>query len=247
MYIIGIIILIGYAMIELEINPQPDDETCGSTCLHAVYRHYGYDIEHTEVIKTVKRSLSGGTLAPYLGMHALERGFTASILINNMDIFDPSWFEHSEAAVNLSAKLEEQLKYKSNEGIRQSSLAYQDFLHAGGIIKFKFLNVELLMEYFSYRLPIITGLSATYLYNTQREYYVDGKSISDDVKGTPLGHFVIITGYDQVHRQIIVADPYQANKMSGNCYYRVSAHRLINAILMGMITYDANLLIIQPK
>ena len=234
-------------MLNIEINAQPNDETCGSTCLHAVYRHYGYDISLEEVIKTVKCSISGGTLAPYLGVHALERGFTASILVNNMDIFDPSWFEHSEASVNLSAKLEEQLKYKPNEGISQSSLAYQDFLQAGGIIKFKFLNVELLMEYFSYHLPIITGLSATYLYNLSREYFENGKSILDDIKGRPCGHFVIITGYDPVHRQIVVADPFQGNRMSGNCYYRVSAHRLINAILMGMITYDANLLIIQRK
>lgn len=234
-------------MLNIEINAQPNDETCGATCLHAIYRHYGYDISHDEVIQTVKRSESGGTLAPYLGVHALERGFTSSILVNNMDIFDPSWFEHSEASLNLSAKLEEQLKYKPNEGIGQSSLAYQDFLRAGGIIKFKFLNVDLLMEYFSYNLPIITGLSATYLYNTTREYFENGKAIADDVKGTPCGHFVIMTGYDPVHRHIIVADPFQGNRMSGNCYYKVSAHRLINAILMGMITYDANLLIIQPK
>ena len=234
-------------MIDIKINTQPDDETCGPTCLHAIYQHYGYDISLEEVAKTVKRSASGGTLAPYLGIHALERGFTASILINNMDIFDPSWFEHSEASVNLSAKLEEQLKYKENEGIKQSSLAYQEFLHAGGIIKFKFLSVELLKEYFSYNLPIITGLSATYLYNSPREIFTNKKSMFDDVKGTPCGHFVIIAGFDETHRQIVVVDPFRENPLSRNNYYRVSAHRLINAILMGMITYDANLLIIQPK
>ncbi|MDI1351290.1 MAG: peptidase-C39 like family protein [bacterium] len=234
-------------MLNIKIDAQPNDETCGATCLHAIYRHYGYDTSLEEVILSLKKSISGGTLAPYLGVHALERGFTASVLVNNMDIFDPTWFEHSEASVNLSVKLEEQLQYKPNEGISQASLAYQEFLHAGGIIKFKFLSIDLLMEYFSYHLPIITGLSATYLYNTPREYFENGKSIFDDIKGTPCGHFVIIMGFDPIHRQIVVADPFQANRMSGNCYYRVSAHRLINAILMGMITYDANLLIIQPK
>jgi ABC-type bacteriocin/lantibiotic exporter with double-glycine peptidase domain len=67
-------------MINMEINAQPDDETCGATCLHTIYQHYGYDISHEEVIKTVKRSASGGTLAPYLGVHALERGFTAMLI-----------------------------------------------------------------------------------------------------------------------------------------------------------------------
>ena len=234
-------------MINIKINTQPDDETCGPTCLHAIYKHYGYDISLKEVVKTVKRSASGGTLAPYLGLHALERGFTASVLINNMDIFDPSWFEHSEASVNLSVKLAEQLKYKDDEGIKQSSLAYQDFLAAGGIIKFKFLSVELLKEYFSYNLPLITGLSATYLYNSPREIYEDGIAKFDDIRGTPCGHFVIIAGFDETHNQIVVVDPHRENPLSRNNYYNVSSHRLINAILMGMITYDANLLIIQPK
>ena len=234
-------------MIDIKISTQPDDETCGPTCLHAIYQHYGYKISLNEVIKTVKRSASGGTLAPYLGVHALERGFTASVLINNMDIFDPSWFEHSEAAVNLSAKLTEQLKYKNNEGIIQSSLAYQDFLQAGGLIKFKFLSLDLLKEYFSYNVPIITGLSSTYLYNSPREIYENKTSRFDDVRGTPCGHFVIIAGFDDIHNQIVVVDPYQKNTLAHNNYYRVSAHRLINAILMGMITYDANLLIIYPK
>lgn len=234
-------------MINIKIKTQPDDEACGPTCLHAIYQYYGYDISLKEVINTVKHSSLGGTLAPYLGTHALEHGFTASILINNMDIFDPTWFEHSEASVNLSAKLDEQLKYKNDEGIKQSSLAYQEFLHAGGIIKFKFLSVELLKEYFSYNLPIITGLSATYLYNSPREVYNNKISTFDDVKGTPCGHFVVITGFDEVHNQIIVADPHRQNPLSHNNYYKVSSHRLINAILLGMITYDANLLIIQPK
>lgn len=234
-------------MIDIKIDTQPDDETCGPTCLHAIYHYYGYDISLNDVVSTIKRSNSGGTLAPYLGTHALQHGFTASVLINNMDIFDPSWFEHSEASVNLSAKLAEQLKYKDSEGIKQSSLAYQEFLQAGGIIKFKFLSLELLKEYFSYNLPIITGLSATYLYNSPREIYENKTSKFDDIRGTPCGHFVIIAGFDEIHRQIVVVDPHRENPLSRNNYYRVSSHRLINAILMGMITFDANLLIIQPK
>ncbi|MBA2649546.1 MAG: C39 family peptidase [Legionella sp.] len=234
-------------MLDIEINTQPDDETCGPTCLHAIYRYYGLNISLEEVAKTVKRSLSGGTLAPYLGSHAIEHGFTASILINNMDIFDPAWFEHSEASVNLSAKLEEQLKYKKDPGIQQSSLAYQEFLAVGGIIKFKFISIELLKEYFSYNLPIITALSSTYLYNSSREVFENKVSRFDDIRGRPVGHFVIIAGYDEVHNHIVVVDPHRENPISRNNYYRVSVHRLINAILMGMVTYDANLLIIQPK
>jgi hypothetical protein len=30
-------------------------------------------------------------------------------------------------------------------------------------------------------------------------------------------------------------------------YYQVGIHRLINAILLGIVTYDANILIIEPS
>jgi hypothetical protein len=42
-----------------------------------------------------------------------------------------------------------------------------------------------------------------------------------------------------------VADPYQDNPYSSDLYYHVPVGRLINAIMLGIVTYDANLLIIS--
>ena len=53
--------------------------------------------------------------------------------------------------------------------------------------------------------------------------------------------------YDAEHKHIIIADPYRENPISKNNYYSVKVHSLINAILLGIITYDANFLIIEPK
>ena len=36
----------------LEILAQPDDATCGPTCLHAVYRHFGDALPLDSVIVT---------------------------------------------------------------------------------------------------------------------------------------------------------------------------------------------------
>ena len=80
-------------MIELHIKTQPNDETCGATCLQAIYDYYGFNIALPDVIQGVKKSLSGGTLAPYLGQHALAHGFDATIYVNNLTVFDPSWFD----------------------------------------------------------------------------------------------------------------------------------------------------------
>jgi hypothetical protein len=37
--------------LELEMLPQPDDTTCGPTCLHAVYRYRGHEIPLDQVIR----------------------------------------------------------------------------------------------------------------------------------------------------------------------------------------------------
>ena len=125
--------------------------------------------------------------------------------------------------------------------------AYVNFLEAGGDIKFKDLTIQLLKKYFEQKIPIIAGLSATYLYGTKREYTLDEQSIYDDIKGEPCGHFVVLCGYDDTKRHVVVADPHRENPISYNNYYKVSINKLINAILLGVITSDANLLIIQPK
>jgi hypothetical protein len=62
----------------LEILRQPDNVTCGPTCLHAVYRYYGEDLSLNEVIRTTP-TLPGdppgaGTLARWhAGGHARLR------------------------------------------------------------------------------------------------------------------------------------------------------------------------------
>ncbi|WP_133130900.1 C39 family peptidase [Legionella yabuuchiae] len=236
-------------MINLKINTQPDDETCGPTCLHAIYQYLGLKISLEQVIVDVERSLSGGTLAPLLGKHALAKGFETTIYINNLDIFDPTWFKNDEVPSDiLISKLDAQMKHKWDKDIIQSSIAYQQFLEMGGTVRFTTINVNLLKDYFSQNIPILTGLSATYLYRSPREIYTtDGVAHYDDVRGTPCGHFVVLCGYDESKRHIIVADPHRENPLSHNNYYKVSSNRLINAIMLGVLTYDANLLIIQPK
>lgn len=72
------------------------------------------------------------------------------------------------------------------------------------------------------------------------------ESMMDDIKGYPSGHFVVLAGYDD-HRRVIVADPYEENPLSGNNYYAVNVTRLINSIMLGIVTFDANILIIEPS
>jgi len=67
------------------------------------------------------------------------------------------------------------------------------------------------------------------------------------VRGLPSGHFVIIGGYDSERRKVLVVDPYQANPYASTHAYWLSVDRVVNAVLLGIVTHDANLLIIPPK
>jgi hypothetical protein len=227
--------------LELEILRQPDDTTCGPTCLHAIYRYYGLQLSLAELIESVPQLDEGGTLAVMLGCDALQRGFQATILTYNLNIFDPTWFA---PGVDLPERLRRQAEFKRWEKLQLATQAYLEFLTLGGQIRMEDLNHGLLLRYLDRCVPILTGLTSTFLYSCARERPYDNQS--DDIHGFPAGHFVVICGYDSQRQTASVADPYLANPLRGQHYYEVTLDRLIGAVLLGVLTYDANLLIIQP-
>jgi hypothetical protein len=145
----------------------------------------------------------------------------------------------------LIAKLELQRHYKKNRKLRTSSEGYIEFLQHGGKIRFEDLNTELLLATLHGGGPVIAGLSSTFLYKSMRE---DPRTnVNDDIKGRPSGHFVIITGVDLEARTVQITDPYFPNAISDIQTYTVTTSRLMGALLLGVVTYDANLLVITKK
>ena len=60
---------------------------------------------------------------------------------------------------------------------------------SGGTIRMQELNSQLIRGFLKKSIPILTGLSSTYLYFTKREIPENCKP--DDVRGCPCGHFVV--------------------------------------------------------
>jgi hypothetical protein len=179
-----------------------------------------------------------------LGNHALRRGYRATIYSYNLNVFDPSWVGFSRKKMIERLKRQMAFKYKRRK-LRVASKAYIQFLEAGGVLRFAELDADLIRSYLSRSRPILTGLSATYLYGTPRE--VPQFDIYDDIKGEPAGHFVVISGFDEKKRCVYLADPMTPNPIGKDQVYGVSFERLINSIMLGIVTYDANLLIIEPN
>lgn len=235
--------------IKLDIQAQPDDESCGPACLYSLYRYYGRkDLKLKRVVSEVQRLESGGTLAEILACHALKQGFRSTIYTFHLQMFDPTWFAADGVvhdAQDLAERLEQQVKVKkADKRLRVSTRAFKEFLSLGGVLKMMDLTPSLIRAYLSQRVPIIAGLSSTFLYRTSRE--LGGKNEDDDVRGQPQGHFVMLVGYDSHADEVLVADPLDHNPPFHTAKFRLSMTRLINAILLGILTYDANLLVIEP-
>ena len=224
----------------LAIEPQPNEVTCGATCLHAVYRYWHDDETLDGVIGRMHSLEHGGTFAVYLACDALRKGYSATIYTYNLLVFDPTWFDEG---VDIAQKLIMQHEIKPDFRLRHVTEGYVEFLRRGGELKLADLSVELLQSHLSRKIPLLTGLSSTYLYRVAREY--GPNDIPDDLRGGPSGHFVVIAGFDASNNSVLVVDPYQPNPYTAHAYW-IPADRLIGAVLLGIVTHDANVLVISP-
>jgi hypothetical protein len=111
--------------LDLEILTQPDDASCGPTCLHAVYRYFGEDVSLDEVIRDVPTLPAGGTLAVNLANHALKRGYEALIYTYNLTVFADQF----EGARSISDRLRAQARER---GPKAGGRAPTSVLELGG-------------------------------------------------------------------------------------------------------------------
>ena len=230
-------------MLLLPIYQQPDETSCGPTCLHSIYQYYEKPYSLDSVIEDVEHFEEGGTIGVLLANDALKKGFKATIYSYNLQIFDPTWFSLSRK--EMIEKLKAQMAYKHSEKLKIASDAYIRFLELGGILKFEDLRSAIIRKSLKKNQPVIAGLSATYLYKSMREFGADLDY--DDLRGEPSGHFVVMHGYDMETREVFIADPIKSNPTGNGTFYKMKIERVINAILLGIVTYDANLIIITPK
>lgn len=252
--------------IEFQIQAQPNDTTCGPSCLASVFRYFGDDVALEEVIRDTPSLDSGGTLAVLMGSYALRRGYSVRIFTYNVQVFDPTWFgqeiENSGAdsqngdypvgtrrpSVDLVAKLKAQRTAKQSIRLQSACQAYIDFIEAGGEVLMHELNRNLIRFYLDRGTPLLTGLSSTWLYQCSRQ--IGRTNQPDDVRGNPEGHFVVVHGYDTNGNQVHIADPWLPNPFPGptgnSCHYEVGMDRFESAALLGVLTYDSNLMIVEP-
>jgi hypothetical protein len=226
------------------IQPQPDDFTCGPTCLHAIYDYYGDQADLGQLVREIEKTPSGGTAAVFLANHALRRGYRATLFTYNLRLFDPTWF--ADPGIDIRERLRRQadFKAKSRPVFGLLTDGFCEFLDRGGDLRFVDPSADLLRAFLRQGVPILTGLSSTYLYRHPREFGPNDDD--DDIRGEPQGHFVVLCGYHPQQQSVLVADPFEENPMGSSQHYEVGIERLLCAIMLGVLTHDGNLLMIEP-
>jgi hypothetical protein len=220
---------------------QPDGTTCGPTCLHAIYRYWGERESLRKIIARTRRLEHGGTYAVFLACDALRRGFEATIYTYNLTVFDPTWFR---PGVDIADRLRRQRDKKHDTVLGRATEGYLDVLALGGRLRLADLSRALVRGILRRRLPILTGLSSTFLYRSAREY--GPNDTPDDLRGNPAGHFVVLAGYDRRARDVLVVDPYGPHPYGSSRRYWINIDRVLGAVLLGIVSHDANLLVVNP-
>jgi hypothetical protein len=228
--------------LRIELFTQPDEVSCGPTCLAKVYHFFGMDLPLETVLGEIDRNEDGGTLAVFLALAARRRGLETRIFSYDLRIFDPTWRHLTPG--ELRDKVALRIPHLSSAKARRSAKAYLEFLDTGGMIAFEELTPSLLKRILDRDHPILAGLSATHLYSFMREIHdpVTGEVIDDDIAGDSTGHFIVINGYEKWGRRFIIRDPSSHVPQTPDGRLVVDAQRLINSILLGDLTYDAVLL-----
>ena len=227
-------------LLKVTRHEQPDDVTCGAACLAQVYGYHGLDKPIDAIVSETPHNRDGGTFIPFLGVGALKNGFGATAYPFGARVFDPTW--RRLPTNELEAKLRARRDAVTSGKIRLSIDSYLSFFELGGKVVFRDLSKELVIRHLRHGRPVITGLSATYLYRQPRE--LDDQS--DDVRGFPVGHFVVVSGYDPVTDRFALRDPARDIPFSRTGRYSVPAERLVSAVLLGDVTFDAVLLVVVP-
>lgn len=222
---------------------QPDDVTCGPTCLLSVLRYYGNEISFARLAELTPTNPDGGTLAVYLGHAARRLGYAARLYPFSPQICDPTWRGLGPEA--LRDKLRQRAAAVAKPKLRDACRAYADFLDLGGEVALRDPSVALLVEALERGHPILCGLSGTYLYEQPRERPDD--NVEDDVAGDPVGHFLVVCGHDGPSRFSVRDPATHVPEPFADGHYEVDGRRLLNAILLGVVSYDAVLLEVWPE
>lgn len=192
---------------------------CGPNSLTMLLSYYDSSIKLEEVLKNTPQVKNLGTFDGWLGVTAIKLGYKVRINSLNIESIPRKW--HSLKLSNILKKLK--TKKTKDKALNHSIKGYSKFIELGGKLIFENINKEMLIKKLN-KGPILIGLSSSYLYKEEKT----------------VGHFVVVNGYE--NNKFSIIDPWHSIPFSKNGRYKLEPNKLINAILLGALTYDCCIL-----
>jgi len=224
--------------IPLEPVCQPDECSCGLSCLKMVLACHGRSFFHDDLNELTPPNPDIGLYDSHLGLAAIQLGFAATIYTYNYRIFHPIWNRLSRK--DLMGKLATRQMCAMTPQQALAAELYIEFLRAGGELLFYPLSRELILAHFNRDLPLIAALDMSFLYDCMAFY--------DEFSEHRATHFVVLHGYNPEDNTFFISDPWYSIPLPNkNGQYYIDADRVINAIFLGQERNDSAIIVIQKK
>jgi len=194
--------------------------SCIPACLQEVFGFYKKHISQEKIMGSSLNPKLGMSI-PEAGIFAGKDGFTSLIIVNNIEIFDPTWFNLDEKKLTENLKLR---RHYVNKYYKYLIDLYLKYIRSGGKIKFDTIGVDLLKKYLSQNVPIIMELASTFLYKKAKSRKPG--SFNEPFDGEIEGHGVVVAGFDKNKFKIV--DPNTKNNpYNRNGVYWVGSDELL--------------------
>jgi peptidase C39-like protein len=217
---------------------QPDDTSCGISCLKMLLAFHGISLSFDEMREIIPPLPDIGLYDSHVGKAALDLGFSVTIYSYNYTIFHPLWnhLTRKDLIRHLSTKNKSSMTPLQEFATK----SYIEFMEAGGEVLFYPLSKELLLAFFEKGLPVMVALDMCFLYDSM-VYYEN----TTEPRAT---HFVVLHGYNPENNTFRISDPWHSIPLPNNMgQFSLDADRVINAIFLGQNRNDAAVVVIQKN
>ena len=170
--------------------------TCGQTSLRAVLDYFGLKFSLSEILKGV-RLYKTGTYIEDMALFAKSLGFKTKIITFDPEFFDPTWANLPQKS--LLRKYKRSMKFKRGRKRKREKIL--NYLKKGEKYSLQIPSRKLLFSYLKKKIPPILCIFSTILRKEKRRK----NSKLNDIAGKPMGHFVVLMGYE--NKKFIIMDP----------------------------------------
>lgn len=195
---------------------------CGPYALKQIFAYYGDDIDIKEIIKKTKARIDYGLWLSSIISLAKERNYKINFHTNSLKALDFSWERLSSKKI--VQKLKRRLKSKKKQVVNYKG--FIEYFSKGGKVDFRPITKELVKKYLDKKIPVLISVNSTYFYKRKRKY----KDKFDDIKGSEVGHFLVIAGYDK--NRFYVVDPNFTAPKNGK-YWVKQDYLIVSTLILG--------------